>query len=84
MSLLAEHAQAPDPAAKIEIPATAFVPCPAARFSQTRVARCPECPHFRGFVDTSPRAAAQPIEFIARYRVFCGHAIARRMAHVEI
>jgi hypothetical protein len=72
-----------DPAIKTQVPDSVFIPCPAVSFKQTRVARCPQCQHFRGFVDTVPQAA-QPVEFVDRYRVFCGHPISRRMAHVEI
>lgn len=82
MTIVTQHADVMSADQTIEIPGTAFVPCPAMEFKQTRVARCPQCQHFKGFVDTIPRIA-QSVEFTARYRVFCGHAIARRMAHVE-
>jgi hypothetical protein len=83
MSLMTPAAKPAEAAAQLEIPVTAFVPCPMAKnFAQVRVSRCPACPAFQGFIDTVPQAA-QPIEFVDRYRVFCAHPIARRMSHVE-
>lgn len=83
MSLITDHAQALDKAAKLEIPGTAFVTCPATNYRHVRVARCPGCPNFRGFVDTIPQAS-QPVDFVSRYRVFCGQPITRSLVHVEI
>lgn len=65
----------------VSVPATAFVPCPATGFKSVSVARrCGGgCPHFLGFIEIQAHG-----EFVARYRVHCAHAIARRMASVEI
>ncbi len=68
---------------KLEIPPTAFIPCPAASYNLARVAKCPQCEHFRGFIDTVPQAA-QPVDFVKRYRVFCGKPIARSLSNVVI
>ncbi len=66
---------------KIQIPETAFVPCPKASFKHVRVANhCPGCEYFRGFVmvDGSPRAS-----FIQAQRVGCAHAVTRTMIQIE-
>lgn len=68
------------PAQNVEVPASAFVPCPAAGFRAASVARrCGVCPHFQGFIEVQDHG-----EFTARYRVNCSHYIARRMMNVEV
>ncbi len=65
----------------VEVPASAFVPCPAAGFRAASVARkCGGgCPHFHGFIEVQEHG-----DFTARYRVNCAHFIARRMMQVEV
>jgi len=66
---------------KISIPNTAFIPCPKRQFNQVAAKHCPGCEFFNGLVDTT---GSDQVAFENRYRVLCGHPIARRMARVEI
>lgn len=72
----------------IEIPTTAFVPCPARTlFAQAPVQKCPECPHFKGLTDVLANKevidiAAVPFE--QRYRLNCAHIVPRKMTRVEV
>lgn len=66
----------------IDIPRTAFVPCPKVGFKNVRVAAsCPGCEHFRGLVtvDEDPR-----LSFVQAMRVGCAHPVTRAMIHVEV
>ena len=64
----------------VQVPATAFVPCPMISFKNVSVSRrCAVCPEFRGFTEVQASG-----EFDARYRVNCAHTIARRMLIVEV
>ena len=67
----------------IAIPASAYVPCPAAGFKNRHVGKCLDCPHFQGMVDTNDKAP-ESTPFEQRYRVGCAHLIARRMTSIEI
>lgn len=69
--------------AGIPVPENVFVACPAKSFKQVLIKHCPTCPHFAGLIDTVPNPS-QPVNFADRYRVFCGHAIARRLTELEI
>lgn len=64
-----------------EIPRTAFVPCPKARFGNVRVAdTCPSCEFYRGMVLVDKR---EGLPFINAQRVGCAHPVTRTMIHVE-
>lgn len=67
----------------MNIPKTAYVPCPALGFKSRSASKCPECPHFQGLVDTNDKAPAS-MPFEQRYRVGCAHLIARRMTAIEV
>ena len=66
-------------AATPEIPSSAFVPCPLINFKNRSVSKCLGCEHFKGMIDIGNNA-----QFEERYRVACGHMIARRMSVVEV
>lgn len=63
----------------IHIPRSAFVSCPLKKFAQTRVDKCPGCPHFKGFVDTT-----QGTGFEERYYVQCAAPMTRRIHRIEV
>lgn len=65
----------------MNIPDTAFVPCPAISFRNRKASKCLECPHFEGIVDAAP--GKEIAAFESKYRIGCGHVIARRMIAVE-
>lgn len=67
----------------IEIPASAFVPCPAIGFKNRKASKCLECPHFHGLVDVNEKAG-DGVPFEQRYRIGCAHMIARRMTSIEV
>lgn len=67
----------------IEIPKTAYVPCPAIGFKNRAACKCLDCPHFHGLVDTNEKAP-DDVPFENRYRIGCAHLIARRMTAIEI
>lgn len=65
----------------VEIPRTAFVPCPKVEFRNVRVAEsCPGCEHYAGLVLVDPRPG---IRFVHKMRVGCAHAVTRTMIEVE-
>lgn len=71
--------------ASIQIPSTAFVPCPAISFRNRRANRCMTCEHFHGVVDTMPNTPADvEVPFDRRYRIGCAHLVARRCISVEV
>ena len=65
-----------------QIPATAYVPCPAITFKNRAARKCLDCQHFGGFIDTAPKSESAAFE--ARFRVQCTHPIARRMTCIEV
>jgi hypothetical protein len=67
----------------IDVPASAFVPCPQIGFKNRKASKCLECPHFQGLVDTNEKAPAS-MPFDQRYRIGCAHVIARRMTSIEV
>lgn len=67
---------------EVEIPASMFVPCPAAGFKNTRVVKCKDCRAYGGILDAVPEAQRE-VEFRRRYRVICTHPIARQMIEVD-
>ena len=68
----------------LEIPASAFIPCPMHGFAQKRVKdNCLSCTFFSGVIDTDDENNKAPT-FESRYRVNCAHPVGRRMTVVEV
>lgn len=65
---------------EVTIPQSAFVPCPMKTFKNRSVSKCPECEHFKGFLEVSERE----LDFERKYRVVCIHPIARSMTSVDL
>lgn len=63
---------------EVTIPVSAFVPCPLRTFKNRAVVHCPQCEHFKMFLEVSERE----LEFERKYRVVCAHPIARSMISV--
>lgn len=66
----------------MNIPKTAYVPCPALGFKNRNARKCLECSHFEGFMDTKTGSIGAPFE--DRFRVQCSHPIARRLTCIEV
>lgn len=67
----------------IEIPASAYVPCPAIAFKNRKALKCVDCQHFQGLVDVNEKLPAT-VPFEQKYRIGCAHVIARRVALIEV
>lgn len=64
------------------IPKNAVIPCPALQFKQRFASACAKCEHYCGIVDTKPKAI-DGTPAAARYRIACGHPVARRFEVVD-
>jgi hypothetical protein len=64
------------------IPSNAVIPCPEISFRARFASSCADCQHFGGIVDVQPNAATGTPANV-RYRVICGHPIARRFELIE-
>lgn len=67
----------------IEIPASAYVPCPEIGFKNRKATKCVDCQHFKGLVDINEKLP-ESVPFEQKYRIGCAHVIARRFACIEV
>lgn len=64
---------------KERIPRAMFVHCPKVGKLVRVQETCTQCPCFNHFVESDERAE----QFKDRYRLICGHPLARRMTEVD-
>lgn len=65
----------------INIPSSAFIPCPSKHFINVSVEKnCIGCKNFMGLTEVSEGE----VHFVKKYRVNCGHPVTRQMIYVEI
>ncbi|MFZ5697773.1 MAG: hypothetical protein ACOY9J_03470 [Pseudomonadota bacterium] len=69
--------------AAVDIPKTAFIPCPALGFKNRRVLKCIDCEFFHGVIDVQEGAPVST-PFDKKYRVACAHPVARRTVLIEL